>query len=381
MTQGDYPQKTLGIIGGGQLGRMLTQAAQKLNIKTIVLDPTPNSPAGKVADEQIVGDYKDAKQIEKLAGLVGFLTFEIESANSQILIKLKKDGIHVEPPGETLEIIQDKLLQKEFLKKNKIAIAPFAKVDSARDITDAAKLLKYPLVLKARFHGYDGRGNATIKNEKQIKTALNKLAAQKLYLEKYIPFKKELATQVVRTARGEIKVYPVVETIQKNNICHVVIAPANIDKKVQVAAEKLAKKTVAGLKGAGVFGVEMFLTKNNEVLVNEIAPRVHNSGHYTIEGAQTSQFEQHIRAVCEMPLGNVEMTAKSAVMVNLLGERNGKASPRGIEKVQNTDGAYIHIYDKSETRIERKMGHITVLGQNPAKTLNLAKKLRKEISI
>ena len=304
---------------------MLVQSAKKLNIKTIVLDPTPNSPAGKVADKQIVGDYKDAKQIEKLARLVRFLTFEIESANSQILIKIKKDGVRVEPPGETFEIIQDKLLQKEFLKKNKIAVAPFAKVDSAKDITDAAKLFKYPLILKARFHGYDGRGNANIKNEKQIKTALNKLNSRKIYLEKYIPFKKELATQVVRTATGEIKVYPIVETIQKNNICHIVIAPAIINKKIQLAASKLAKKTVAKLKGAGVFGIEMFLTKNNEVLVNEIAPRVHNSGHYTIEGAQTSQFEQHVRAVCKMPLGKVKMTAKSAVMINILGERNGKA--------------------------------------------------------
>jgi phosphoribosylaminoimidazole carboxylase PurK protein len=210
---------------------------------------------------------------------------------------------------------------------------------------------------------------------------LNKLTSRKIYLEKYIPFKKELATQVVRTTTGEIKVYPIVETIQKNNICHIVIAPAKINKKIQLAASKLAKKTVAKLKGAGVFGIEMFLTKNNEVLVNEIAPRVHNSGHYTIEGAQTSQFEQHVRAVCKMPLGKVKMTAKSAVMINILGERNGKASLRGIEKVQNTDGAFIHIYDKLETRNERKMGHITVVGQNPAKTLNLAKKLRKEIFI
>lgn len=373
--------KTLGIMGGGQLGRMLTIAAKKLKIGTIVLDPTPNSPAGQVADEQVVGDFKDPKQIKKLAKKVDYLTFEIESANAQVLKELKEEGKHVQPQGETLEIIQDKLLQKQFLRTSKIPTAPFMKIDNEKDLQKAIKIFKYPIVLKARHHAYDGRGNAVIKNSKDIKSALKKLQYKMLYVEKYIPFKKELAIQMARTVDGKIAVYPVVETIQKNNICHIVKATAQVNKNVTSAAKKLAMKTMKALKGAGVFGIEMFLTKDNEVLINEIAPRVHNSGHYTIEACQTSQFEQHVRAVCNLPLGSTKMKTPSAVMINILGDRIGPANPKGIDKAKGVDGVFVHIYGKFETRPERKMGHITALGKNLGEALKKAETARRMISI
>lgn len=373
--------KTLGIVGGGQLGRMLTQAAQKLNIKTIILDPTPQSPAGQIADRQIIGDFKNAKKIEQLAEQSDYVTFEIESANAQTLNDLKKKGIKVEPNPKTLEIIQDKFLQKKFLKNNNIPVAQFAEVKSTRDIEEAANKFKYPFLLKAKFHAYDGRGNAVVKNKKDIKGALEKLKNQELYVEKFVPFKKELAIQVARTSDGKIKTFPLVETLQKNNICHLVKVPALVNKSVHKNASTLAKKVMKILKGTGVFGIEMFLTSDNKVLINEIAPRVHNSGHYTIEACKTSQFEQHVRVVCHMPLGSTDLKSKAAVMINILGKRDGEANPRGIEKARAMDGVFVHVYGKKETRKERKMGHITALGSSVADALTKAESARRMIHI
>ncbi|MBI3341640.1 5-(carboxyamino)imidazole ribonucleotide synthase [Candidatus Curtissbacteria bacterium] len=309
-------RKTLGIIGGGQLGRMITQAAHDLKLKVIVLDPTPQSPAGIIADKQIIGDFKDPKQIEKLGKIVDYLTFEIESANTQILKKLAKSGVSINPPGETLEIIQDKFLQKQFLQKLNIPIADFAVVNSQIDLEQFIQKYKYPVILKARVHGYDGRGNALIRKKAEIKEAFKKVGRQ-AYVEKVIPLKRELAIQVARNIKGQIKSYPLVETIQKNNICHYVLAPAKGTKKIELQAAKIAKKVITNFAGAGVFGIEMFETPNGQVLLNEIAPRVHNSGHYTIEACKTSQFEQHVRAVSNLPLGATTMKAKAAVMVNI----------------------------------------------------------------
>ncbi|MEX2028654.1 MAG: 5-(carboxyamino)imidazole ribonucleotide synthase [Candidatus Curtissbacteria bacterium] len=373
--------KTLGIIGGGQLGRMLSIAAKNLNFKTIVLDPTPQSPAGLVSDKQIIGDFKDPKQIHKLARIVDFLTFEIESANTKVLKDLVKEGITAQPPGETLEIIQDKLKQKQFLRLHNIPVPQFAPIKNKTDLRDQIKFLKYPVILKARFHAYDGRGNAVIKNETDIAKAFKKLGNRDLYLEKYIPLEKELAIQIARNNKGQIKSYPLVETIQKDNICHIVIAPAQISNKTKKDAIKVAKDVIKNLSGAGVFGVEMFLTKNSKVLINEIAPRVHNSGHYTIEACTTSQFEQHVRAVCNLPLASTTMRTKAAVMINILGKRNGPALPKNITKAANPDGVFVHIYGKKETRHQRKMGHITALGKTVAQALEKAKKAERQISI
>ncbi len=374
-------QKTLGIAGGGQLGRMLVQAAQKLQIKTIVLDPTHKSPAGQIADSQIVGSYKDPKQVRNLAKKVDYLTFEIEGTNAKVLKGLKKDGMHIQPEGETLELIQDKFKQKQHLKSTKIPTPDFARVSNSKDIETAVSILGLPIVLKTRFHGFDGRGNFVINKKNDIKIALKKLSGQKLYAEKFIFFKKELATQVVKDVKGKIVCYPIVETIQKNNICHEVIAPAKINNSVAKQATSLAKKVVLNLKGAGVFGIEMFLTDKNKVIINEIAPRVHNSGHYTIEACTTSQFEQQVRVACKLPVGSTKMKVPVAVMVNILGQRNGKTQLKGQQKLQKMENTYLHIYGKSETKIDRKMGHITVLGKTLNKTQQKAETARRMISI
>ncbi len=373
-------KKTLGIIGGGQLGRMMAEAAKKLKISTIVLDPTPQSPAGQITD-QIIGDFKDPAEIKELASDVEFLTFEIESANAKALKDLELQNVLVNPSSKSLELIQDKFLQKHFLMANSLPCADFTRVATKEDILRAAEYLGYPAVLKARFYAYDGRGNAVIKSPKDIVPALEKLKNTELYIEEFIPFEKELAIQIVRDTKGNIKTYPLVETIQKNNICNIVKYPANVSKEIEQEAIEIADKTVSVLFGAGVFGVEMFMTKNGKVLINEIAPRVHNSGHWTIEGCVTSQFENHVRAVCGIPLGPTSPKVKSAVIVNILGERDGKAQPTGLKNVEKMPNTYVHIYGKHNTKVERKMGHITVTGSNIEKVYKDAIAVRKLITI
>lgn len=372
--------KKLGIVGGGQLGRMLAEAAKKIKVETIVLDPTDNSPAGQITD-QIVGDYKNYQKILELAKRVNYLTFEVEGANAKALTKLATNGMGVNPKGDTLEMIQDKLVQKEFLLANNIPVAQFVAVQTEKDIQRAAEYLGYPLVLKTRFHGFDGRGNALIGKLEDIPIALKKLAGKKLYVEKYIAFTNELAVQIVRDRQGMTKEYPLVETFQENDICHTVKFPTSISAKAQKSALKLAKKTVDLLEGAGVFAVEMFLTTDNIILINEIAPRVHNSGHWTIEGCQTSQFENHVRAVTDLPIKSTGPKVKSAVMINILGKRNGLANKVDAKTIQKLHGVYVHIYGKFETRVDRKMGHITVVGNNLNQCLKKAEKVRQAISI
>ncbi len=386
-------RKRIGIVGGGQLGRMLTIPAKKLGYSVNIIDPTPNSPAGQLADHQIVADYKDEKAIRQLGSISDYLTFEIELANSDVLKKLEKKGIKINPTAGTLEIIRDKYLQKTFLKKAGIPVGDFVQLSSyvipakagiypsagttgsriksgmtkeklRSEILKAAKKFGYPLLLKARFDAYDGRGNALINIEQEIDTAIEKLRGRKLYVEKFVPFIKELAVVAARSTRGKIVTYPVVETVHKNNTLHYLLSPAPVDKNVLEKANALAIQTMEHLKGAGVFGIEMFLTKEGNVLINEIAPRVHNSGHHTIEANKTSQFEQHIRAITGMPLGSTEAVFPAAVMVNILGDRTGKAKPTGIEKAEKIPGVKVHIYGKLETKPERKLGHITVVGNS-----------------
>lgn len=371
----------IGIVGGGQLGRMLAFEAKKLGFTVNVIDPTPNSPAGQVADHQIVADFKDEKAIKKLAAMSDYLTFEIELANSKILDELTKKGLQINPSAKTLTIIKDKLKQKQFLRTSSIPVAAFMEVTTKADILQAAKQFGYPLVLKARFDAYDGRGNALIKKPSDIDAALKKLQDRQLYVEQFVPFTKELAVMVARSTTGEIAVYPVVETIHKNNICHTVLVPAPVDKSAIKQAQKLAIQVMQHLKGAGCFGIEMFLSKKNQVLINELAPRVHNSGHYSIESCATSQFEQHIRAITGLPLGSTQLTVPAAVMVNILGDRVGPAQVTGLDKALQIPQVYVHIYGKAETKLERKMGHITAIAPTIKQALKNAQQARKYITI
>lgn len=373
--------RSLGIIGGGQLGRMLAFEAKKLGLTVRVIDPTPDSPAGQVVDEQIVGGYSDEIATNKLARVSDFITVEIEHINVDTLHLLEKKGMMINPSSQTISIIKDKYLQKVYLRKNKIQIANFMEVTTKNDILDAGKKFGFPMLIKAKKDAFDGRGNALVKSKNDIDVALKKLSGRELYVEKFIPFIKELAVVEARSIKGDIVQYPPVETIHKNNICHIVKVPAEIDEKTKRRAQKIARRVLLHLKGAGVFTVELFLTHDGQILVNEIAPRVHNSGHLTIEASVTNQFEQHIRAVTGLPLGSTEMKVKAAVMINILGERNGEIAISGLDKVLQIKGVHVHMYGKKETKIDRKMGHITVIDQSVKKALIKAKKARKLLTV
>lgn len=371
----------LGIVGGGQLGQMLTLAAKPLGFTVWVIDPTPESPAGQVADHQIVADVKDSKAIKELGKHCDFITFEVELADDKALRELEEEGVSVNPSPHTLGLIKDKFKQKEFLKHHGIPVADFLAVETIEDISAAADTFGYPFLLKARSDAYDGRGNALIKTKKDITMALEKLKNRRLYVEKFVPFVKELAIMVARNHLGEISPYQVVETVHKDNICHTVTAPAPIAPQVADEAKKFAVSIMKHLRGAGVFGIEMFLDAKNTLYVNEIAPRVHNAGHYTIEACITSQFEQHVRAVCGLPLGDPSMKVPAAVMINILGERDGKAEVRGLAKALGIHGVSVHIYGKKDTRPQRKMGHMTVIGPSVQEAAQKAKRAREALAI
>lgn len=375
-----YPA-TIGIVGGGQLGKMLTLAAKKMGFIVIVTDPTPGSPAGQVADRQLIGGYKDEKTTHTLAQQSDVITVDAEFVNVEALSEIEKSGKPVHPSPKTISIIKDKLKQKEFLRKNNIPTADFVSTETESDVEKAIEKFGLPLLLKARHDAYDGKGNFLIRKKADIPVGFEKLKDRSLYVEKFVPFSKELAIMVARSTNGEIKTYPVVETIHIDNVCDTVIAPARISFKAKKNATALAKKTMKQLKGAGVFGLEMFLTKGDKVLINEIAPRVHNSGHYTVEATITSQFEQHIRAITGLPLGSTDMVVKSAVMKNILGTAAGNGFPKGLEKLLKIPGASYHLYNKKETRPGRKMGHITITSSSASDALQKANKARKVLVI
>ena len=373
-------KKTLGIVGGGQLGKMLADAATSLDIDVTVLDPTENCPASASA-KQLQGSFKDAEAIYQLAEQVDYLTFEIESANAEAMDTLVAQGKILNPQPNMLALIKDKYQQKLFYQQHHIPTAHSMSVSSKQDIENAAQQFSYPLLLKARFDAYDGRGNAVVHDAGEIDAAMKKLGHANLYVEQFVPFTKELAVIVARDRQGNIASYPVVETIHKNNICHTVLCPAPVNDAVTQQATHVAEHVVSHLQGAGVFAVELFVTEAGELLVNETAPRVHNSGHHTIEANVTSQFEQHVRAVTGLPLGDTALKVPTAVMMNILGERVGPAKPEGIAQAERIAGVTVHLYGKTETKIERKMGHITAVAETLEDALEKAQQARAIISI
>ena len=320
----------VGVVGGGQLALMLGEAAADLGLaEFVVLDPTPGCPAARVATRHILGAFNDSASLRTLGAACDVLTFEIELADAAILNDLASSGVTVEPAPVTLATIQDKLRQKEYLAGHGIAVAPFCSVDepSVAAVTAAATRLGNPLILKARRGGYDGRGNAVIRGHEDIADALARLEHRPVYAEAVVPFVKELAVMVVRTTGGDIVAYPVVETMHVRHICDMTVAPARVSDQAAVRATAVAVQAVATLSGAGIFGVELFLTADDTIYLNEIAPRPHNSGHYTIEGCETSQFSQHLRAITGRPLGPTTLLAPAVVMVNILGT-NAQPGPR-----------------------------------------------------
>ncbi len=371
--------KRIGIVGGGQLGRMMAMEAKNLDVFISVLDPTPNCPASEYADEHIVASFSDKDAVLAFGHDKDVLTFEIESANAEALLELEENGTKIHPSPKTLSIIKDKFLQKEFLTEHGIPVAPYAVVETAEDVEAFAAVHNYPVVLKARRGAYDGRGNRTVSEVADIDIAMEELGPG-LYVEAWVPFVKELAVVAARGEDGTIYPYPVVETIHVNHICDTVIAPAPVSEEVREKADLLARKILEIFQGAGVFGIEMFLTNDEDILINEIAPRVHNSGHFTLGGASISQFEQHMRAVCGEALQEPIMQDFAVVMKNILGERNAPANPQGIEEAEAL-GALVQIYGKHETKERRKMGHLTVVAGTHEEAFALAMEAHALISI
>ena len=343
--------KTLGIIGGGQLGMMLTEAAQNLSdiSKIIVLDPTENCPAAKVGAQQIVADFKDEDAIKKLSELSDIITYEIESGNSDVLKKLE-ENTEINPSPDTLRIIQDKLLQKQFLQKNGIAVAEFEKIENKEELNQMIDKMGLPLLLKTRRDAYDGRGNYKINSKSEIDDALDLFSGKTLMVEKFVKFEKEVSVIAARNTKGEISTYPVVENIHENNILRTTIAPGRVSEIVRKEAEKIAEKTMEVLHGAGVFGIEMFVTSDDEILINEIAPRVHNSGHHTLQSCNTSQFEQHLRAILGMDLGDSSIKTPT-IMYNILGPKTFQGEYNVLFKKQdNTCLLYTSPSPRDRTR-------------------------------
>ena len=351
--------KTLGIIGGGQLGMMLTEAAQNLDdiSKIIVLDPTENCPAAKVGAQQIIADFKDEDAIKKLSELSDIITYEIESGNSDVLKKLEKNT-EINPSPDTLRIIQDKLLQKQFLQKNGIAVAEFEKIENKEELNQMIDKMGLPLLLKTRRDAYDGRGNYKINSKSEIDDALDLFSGKTLMVEKFVKFEKEVSVIAARNTKGEISTYPVVENIHENNILRTTIAPGRVSEIVRKEAEKIAEKTMEVLHGAGVFGIEMFVTSDDEILINEIAPRVHNSGHPTLQSCNTSQFEQHLRAILGMDLGDSSIKTPT-IMYNILGPKTFQGEYNVLFKKQ--DNIHLKMYGKLESKPQRKIGHVNVV--------------------
>lgn len=372
---------TIGIVGGGQLGRMLTEAALPLGFKVVVVDPGDNCPAAQAGAEQIIGDLYDEKALRLLAERSDHLTVEIEHLDAGLLDEIYKAGVSVNPAPATIQMIQDKFIQKVFLRdKAGIPVADFVEITDAASAQQALEKFDGKMVLKSRFGAYDGRGNAVVSSPDGIEPAMKTLGG-KLYAEKFVPFKKELAVMVARDTKGNVATYPVTETIQERNICIETLTPAEISPGVAQQATKFAEDVAKHLEGAGVFGIEMFLTDGGKILVNEIAPRVHNSGHYTIEACATSQFEQHVRAITGMGLGSTDLKVPAAVMVNILGERDGPTEVKGLDKASDIPGVTVHLYGKSPTKVDRKMGHITATGPTVKEARERAEKARKLIDV
>ncbi|MDH3779277.1 MAG: 5-(carboxyamino)imidazole ribonucleotide synthase [Nitrosopumilus sp.] len=367
--------KILGIIGGGQLGMMIAEAAKKMPdeiSEIIVLDPTENCPAAQAGATQIIADFKDKDAIIELANKSDIITYEIESGDSDIL-KSVQDKAEINPSPETLKIIQDKFLQKSFLRENKIPVPEFIEIKNIEDVKEGVKKFGFPAMLKARRDAYDGRGNFKINSENEIQTAYDYFKGQPLLLEKFVPFVMEVSVIASRNTKGQIKTYPLVENIHQENILRETIAPARVSEDISKKAEDIAEKTMSVLKGAGIFGIEMFVTKNEDVVINEIAPRVHNSGHHTLQSSETSQFEQHLRAILGLELGSTELIHNS-IMYNILGDSSftGDYLPLNISE----SGVFLKMYGKKISKPSRKLGHINIIGMNNESIDQLLEKLQ-----
>lgn len=378
MTSHPYPIARIGLIGGGQLGRMTVKAAKRIGCSSIVLDPFEGSPAGQIASQQIIGGYHDAAKIRELAEACDVLTFELENIGAETLAELEAEGHAVHPSASVLMTLQDKLTQKRFLAEHNVPTSAFREADQPS--LGLFEDFGFPLVQKARRGGYDGRGVAVMKSAADFPAHLPVPSL----VERFVVAEKEIAILVARSSTGEVKTYPPVEMCMRpgENVLDVLLAPARLPPAVLSQAEDIARRTVEALQGVGIFGIEMFVDSQGQVLVNEIAPRTHNSGHHTIEAVVTDQFEQHLRAILGLPLGSTE-TLSPAAMVNLLGAAGESGTPviRGLDETLAIPGVCLHLYGKATTSPFRKMGHITILDHDIDAAREKALQVRDTIEI
>jgi 5-(carboxyamino)imidazole ribonucleotide synthase len=350
------PPKTIGIVGGGQLGQMLALSAKSMGYKVGVLDPTPACPAGQVADFQITAEYTDRQALLDLATKSDVLTYEFENVDVNTLQAAQK--LTALPQGtDLLTITGNRLNEKNFLNDHQIPVTPFMRVTNGEELGEALAKLNYPCILKTADGGYDGHGQQDISSSTDVPKAKELLQRDTCILEKRQPFAKELSVMVTRSASGDVKTFPVAENVHYHHILHKSIVPARVESAIQEKAQQLAVRIATGLKLRGVLGIEYFMLADGSLLVNELAPRPHNSGHYSIEACNISQFEAHIRSICGLVIPEITQVMP-AVMVNLLGQHLQPAKQILIDQPT----WHFHDYGKAESRLNRKMGHITILG-------------------
>ncbi|MFQ9510311.1 MAG: 5-(carboxyamino)imidazole ribonucleotide synthase [Lachnospiraceae bacterium] len=373
--------RKIGIIGGGQLGKMMILDAKRLDYQFVILDPTPHCPAHSIADAHIVAGFDDIDAIKRLASKVDVVTYEFEHISLKALQVLESLGHPVYPSSETLSHIQNKYDQKVWLKQHNIPVPEFIFVETYSDLEQADQIFDYPLILKTCTGGYDGKGNAVIHSPEEIPEAYKALGSGKLPLmvEACIPFEKEVSILACRSLNGQVSVFPVAENVHINSILDETTVPAAIAEETKIEAMDVAKQCLEAFGAYGMLCIELFVTKDGHVLVNELAPRPHNSGHYTIEGCYTSQYEQHIRAILGLPLGDSSLIRPTA-MKNIIGDHSGDANVKGLSKAYENPDVKVHIYGKEKVSSGRKMGHITATADTVEEALRQVREAHKAIS-
>lgn len=367
------PGSTLGILGGGQLGRMIALAGRAMGYRFVTMDPTVDAPCGQTADKQIVASYDDVEAAMQLASVSDVISYEFENVDAQVAEVLESHA-YVPQGSRLLRITQNRISEKTAIREIGIPVAPFRVVGSLQDLQAAVAELGLPAVMKTATGGYDGKGQWVLRSEDELAEAYETLAkaGTELIVEQFVPFQMELSVIAARNPDGELAVFPAAENIHRENILHLSIVPARVPAEVKTRAEEIARTIVEKLDVVGLIAVEMFLTADGQLYVNELAPRPHNSGHYTMDACVTSQFEQHVRAVCNLPLGSTELLSP-VVMVNILGEHLQPVLDQ-IDKLPRT--AKLHLYGKAESKAKRKMGHINVLAPTVEEALTHVDELK-----
>ncbi len=354
--------KRIGVIGGGQLAWMMASAAKKLGVSLVVQTPHLTDPAVSLASDVIQAAIADGSATAQLAKICDVITFENEFVDLDALRKLEQQGVCFRPKLSVLAPLLDKYDQRCYLRDIGLPVPKFIALDNRESFAQLGAEIGWPLVMKARRHGYDGQGTAILRDLAALEAVWEKWGCPSVLIEEFVPFEQELAIIAARSPSGEMAIYPIVQTQQENQVCHRVIVPADISPVIAAQCQHIAQTLLNSLEAVGVFGIELFLAPGDRLLVNEVAPRTHNSGHFSQDGAKTCQFEQHLRAVSDLPLGSTQLTGQGVLMVNLLGYESSHDNYQAKrQQLAQIPGARVHWYGKSESRPGRKLGHVNVV--------------------